>query len=98
MTFWGIWVTRASQVRESLKSESESNGGGSPCRRAFSSTFAEKYVLEKEIFMGSLATGPFFKFLTLWGFSGGTLWKGFCTNIDCSLEKPISHKLFLPRD
>jgi hypothetical protein len=63
-----------------------------PCWGAFSSTFAEKYTLEKEVFLRSLAKVFFLRFLTLLGGFGGALWKGFCTNIECSLENAISQK------
>jgi hypothetical protein len=60
--------------------------------KAFLSTVAEKYTLEKEVFFRSLARVPFFRFLSLLGGFGGTLWRGFCTNIDCSLENATSQK------
>ena len=60
--------------------------------RAFSSTFPEKYTLEKEVFFRSLPRVPFFRFLSLLGGFGGALWKGFCANIDCSLENATSQK------
>ena len=60
--------------------------------KAFLSTFAEKYTLEKDVFFRSLARVPFFRFLSLWGSFGGALWKGFCANIDCSLESATSQK------
>ena len=58
----------------------------------FSSTFAEKYALEKEVFFRSLPRVPLFSFLSLLGGFGGALWKGFCANIDCSLENATSQK------
>ena len=58
----------------------------------FSGTFAEKYALEKEVFFRSLARVFFFRFLVLWGCLGEALWKGFCANIDCSLENATSQK------
>ena len=63
-----------------------------PCWEAFWSTFAEKYALEKEVFFGSLARVSFFRFLALLGCFGGSLWRGFCANIDCSLENATSQK------
>ena len=63
-----------------------------PCWGAFSSTFAEKYTLEKDVFFRSLARVPFFRFLSLLGGFGGALWRGFCANIDCSLENATSQK------
>ena len=59
---------------------------------AFSSTFAEKYALEKQVFFRSLPGVFFFRFLTLWGSFGGALWRGFCANIDCSQENATSQK------
>ena len=35
---------------------------------------------------------PFFRFLSLLGGFGGALWRGFCANIDCSLENATSQK------
>ena len=71
-----------------------------PCWEAFWSTFAEKYALEKEVFFRSLPRVPFFRFLSLLGGFGGALWKGFCANIDCSLENATSQKawFYLHRD
>ena len=66
--------------------------GGVPCWGAFSSTFAEKYTLKKEVFFRSLPRVPFFRFLSLLGGFGGALWRGFCANIDCSLENATSQK------
>ena len=64
----------------------------------FSSTFAEKYALEKEVFFRSLPKDFLFRFLTLLGCFGGALWRDFCTNIDCSLENTTSQKAwFYPR-
>ena len=60
--------------------------------KAFSSTFAEKYTLEKDMFFRSIARVPFFRFLSLLGVLGGTLWRGFCANIECSLENATSQK------
>ena len=62
------------------------------CLKAFSSTFAEKYALEKEVFFRSLPRVFFFRFLSLLGGFGGALWRGFCANIDCSLENATSQK------
>ena len=62
------------------------------CLGGFSSTFAEKYALEKEVFFGGLPRAFFFRFLTLLGCFGGSLWRGFCANIDCSLENATSQK------
>ena len=58
----------------------------------FSSTFAEKYALEKEVFFTSLPRVPFFRVLSLLGGFGGALWRGFCANVDCSLENATSQK------
>ena len=66
--------------------------GHMSCWKAFSSTFTEKYALEKEVFFRSLARVPFFRFLTLLGCFGGALWRGFCANIDCSRENATSQK------
>ena len=44
------------------------------------------------MFFGSLARVPFFRFLSLLGGFGGALWRGFCANIDCSLENATSQK------
>ena len=62
------------------------------CLGGFSNTFAEKYALEKEVFFTSLPRVSFFSFLSLLGGFGGALWRGFCTNIDCSLENATSQK------
>ena len=60
--------------------------------KAFLSTCAEKYTLEKDVFFRSLARVPFFSFLSLLGGFGGALWRGLCANIDCSLENATSQK------
>ena len=67
------------------------------CLGGFSTTFAEKYALEKEVFFRSLPRVPFFRFLSLWGGFGGALWRDFCTNIDCSLENATSQKAWFYR-
>ena len=66
--------------------------GGVSCLGVFSSTFAEKYALEKDVLFRSLVRVCFFRFLTLLGCFGGALWKGFCANIECSLENATSQK------
>ena len=66
--------------------------GGAPLFGGLFVTFAEKYALEKEVFWGGLPRAFFFRFLTLLGCFGGSLWRGFCTNIDCSLENATSQK------
>ena len=66
--------------------------GGMSCLRAFSSTFAEKCALEKEVSFRSLPRVFFFRFITLLGCFGGALWRGFCANSDCSLENATSQK------
>ena len=66
--------------------------GSEPLLGAFSNTFAEKYDLEKAMFFRRLARVCLFRFLTLLGCFGGSLWRGFCTNIDCSLENATSQK------
>ena len=38
------------------------------------------------------ARSVFFRFLSLLGGFGGALWRGFCANIDCSLENATSQK------
>ena len=49
------------------------------------------------MFVRSLATVPFFRFLPLLGSFGESLRRGFCTNIDCSLDQATSWKpLFYP--
>ena len=44
------------------------------------------------MFFRSLPRMPFFRFLSLLGGFGGALWRGFCANIDCSLENATSQK------
>ena len=53
--------------------------------KAFLSTCGEKYTHEKDWFFRSLARVPFFRFQSLLEGFGGTLWRGFYANIDCSL-------------
>ena len=66
--------------------------GSVSCLGAFSSTFAEKYALEKEVFFKSLPKEFLFRCLTLLGGFCGALWRGFCANIDRSLENATSQK------
>ena len=92
MTFWGVLAASASQVRKNILKVGPKVTGRMSCLGAFSSTFAEKYALEKEVFFGSLPRVCFFQISDAFGSLWWALWRGFCTNIDCSRENTTSQK------
>ena len=83
---------RPARSEKMLKSESKCNGGDVLFGGLFEHICWKVRSWGIGVFFWSLARTPFFRFLLLLGGFGGALWRGFCANIDCSLENATSQK------